>query len=90
MVATKHSWTFVLSEYLDLPFSLRVAGKPVVSARSYREALACLEVCCPTEIVVDMNTYCAQEVVSFARQRHPHVPIEEDDAVIGRLLTGQI
>jgi len=85
-VASKQPWTLVLSEYLDLPFLLRTLGKPVVSARSYREALACLQVCSPTELIVDAGTYGADEVVSYARRYCTETRLEFDDAVIDRLL----
>lgn len=79
-------WTFVLSEYLDLPFLLRSAGQAVVAVRSAREALEYLEVCCPRHIVVDTDSFDADNVIAFARAHCPESIIEFHDSVIGELL----
>lgn len=72
----------MLSEYLDLPFLLRTAGEPVVSARSAREALACLDRWCPERIIVDLECYNADEVIRFARQHCPLAPVLSTDDLV--------
>ncbi|HWI66404.1 MAG TPA: hypothetical protein VNT75_31630 [Symbiobacteriaceae bacterium] len=79
-------WTFVLSEYLDLPFLLRGAGRAVVAVRSAQEALEYLQVCCPLHIVVDTDSHGADEVVAFALEHCPESQLEFHEAVIGELL----
>lgn len=86
MAITLRPWTFVLSEYLDLPFMLRAQGEQVVSVRSAREALEYLSLCCPTRIVVDTDTFGADHVLRFAQQRCAGSRIEGHEQVISRLL----
>ncbi|MDF2627910.1 MAG: hypothetical protein K0R39_1741 [Symbiobacteriaceae bacterium] len=79
-------WTFVLSEYLDLPFLLRSSGRDVVAVRSAREALEYLLVCCPRFIVIDTDTHEATAVIDFVRIHCPESEIEYHDSVINQLL----
>lgn len=79
-------WTFVLSEYLDLPFLLRSSGRAVVAVRSAREALEYLANCCPRHIIVDTDSHEADLVIAFARSHCPESVIEFHDSVIGQLL----
>jgi len=85
-VTTLRPWTFVLSEYLDLPFVMRSAGTAVVAVRSAREALEYLTVCCPRHIVIDTDSYGAGQVLEFARAHCPDSLIECHEAVISDLL----
>ena len=79
-------WTFVLSEYLDLPFALRATGTSVVAVRSAREALEYLKVACPRQIVIDTDSYGADQVLAFARANCPESLIQCHDTVISALL----
>jgi len=79
-------WTFVLSEYLDLPFLLRSAGRAVVAVRSAREAMDYLKVCCPRHIVVDTDSHDAAQVIEFVRVHCPDSLVECHEAVISELL----
>lgn len=77
----RRPWTFVLSEYLDLPFLLRTAGEQVVAARSAREALACLDRWYPERIIVDQTCRDADEVLQFVRRHCPQATILSPDDV---------
>lgn len=86
LVIRQQSWTFVYSEYLDLPFALRRSGEAVVNARSPREAIDCLRSARPARIVVDMESYAAKRILALAAQHHPDVPLERHDQAIQRIL----
>lgn len=79
-------WTFVVSEYLDLPFLMRTAGVPVISARSAREALESLRHCQPPRVVVDPGCYGIDGVLAFLRERYPNTAVEFADPVVDLLL----
>lgn len=79
-------WTFVLSEYLDLPFLLRAAGLPVVAVRSAQEAMEYLRLCCPRHIVVDTDSPDADQVLTFAQRHCPHSTIDVHETVIAQVL----
>jgi hypothetical protein len=87
-VSYVRTWTFVVSEYLDLPFVLRHAGQPVVSARSAEEALDVLRHCKPARIIVDECCLGADSVVSYALSMYPSAAIEYQHDVIQTLLAG--
>jgi hypothetical protein len=86
MVTQLRPWTFVLSEYLDLPFLLRATGLPVVAVRSAREAVEYLRLCCPRHIVVDTDSADADQVIAFARHHCPQSTIDLHETVIAELL----
>lgn len=79
-------WTFVVSEYLDLPFLLRKAGELVVSVRSAREAMDCLDSWHPARIIIDAECTGADEVLQYARRVYPDSRIELQDQVINQML----
>jgi hypothetical protein len=86
VVTNVRPWTFVLSEYLDLPFLLRASGEDVVSVRSAREALDCLDHWCPTRIIIDAGCEGAEQVLAYARRFCPSARVEMQEQVITRLL----
>lgn len=86
VVTNARPWTFVISEYLDLPFMLRAGGHEVVSVRSAREALDCLTHWSPSRIIVDTQCHDADRVLAYARQFCPSARIEVQMQVINGML----
>ena len=86
-MASIRPWTFVVSEYLDVPFLLRKAGNLVISARTAEEALAYLRNSSPGHIVVDPSCMGAEAIHTFAARHCPHAVVQSQDDVIAQLLT---
>lgn len=87
-MTTVRPWTIVVSEYLDLSFVLRNAGRLVVACRSAREALGCLGHYCPECVVVDTECHGADAVLQFAREHCGGARIQLHEDAVEAVLAG--